>query len=115
MQVQYCPNHGCSSRGRNNADTLSALLAGLGALVSQDTVRRARIALDEQAGVEWMQKHLDASVWPRLNAPWIMDVDVSIKALYGKQEGAVVGYNPKKPGRPSWSFVFWKSAPPDGE
>jgi len=27
-----------------------------------------------------------------------------VKCLYGKQEGAVVGYNPKKPGRPSHSY-----------
>ena len=27
-----------------------------------------------------------------------------MKCLYGKQEGAVVGYNPKKPGRPSHSY-----------
>jgi hypothetical protein len=75
------------------ADTLSAQLLGLGALVSEDTVRRALIALDEEAGRGWMQRHLDASVWPLLNAPWILDVDVTIKPLYGKQEGAVLGYN----------------------
>ena len=33
--------------------------------------------------------------------PWILDMDVTVKALYGSQEGAQVGYNPKKPGRPS--------------
>ena len=27
-----------------------------------------------------------------------------MKCLYGKQEGAIVGYNPKKPGRPSHSY-----------
>ncbi|MGZ9219860.1 MAG: hypothetical protein ACXW5W_22840 [Candidatus Binatia bacterium] len=36
-----------------------------------------------------------------LNAPWLLDVDVTVKPLYGKQQGAVVGYNPHKPGRPS--------------
>ena len=30
--------------------------------------------------------------------------DTTIKVLYGKQEGAVVGYNPKKPGRPSHTY-----------
>jgi hypothetical protein len=30
--------------------------------------------------------------------PWILDIDTTIKPLYGKQEGAVVSYNPKKPG-----------------
>jgi hypothetical protein len=31
-------------------------------------------------------------------------VDVTIKPLYGKQQGAVVGYNPHKPGRPSHAY-----------
>ena len=39
-----------------------------------------------------------------LDAPWILDVDVTIKPLYGKQQGAVVGYNPHKPGRPSHAY-----------
>ena len=29
------------------------------------------------------------------------DVDTTIKPLYGEQEGAELGYNPHKPGRPS--------------
>ena len=29
------------------------------------------------------------------------DIDTTVKPLYGHQEGAVVSYNPKKPGRPS--------------
>lgn len=33
-----------------------------------------------------------------------MDLDGTVKCLYGKQEGAIVGYNPKKPGRPSHSY-----------
>lgn len=38
---------------------------------------------------------------PLLYEPWILDVDTHIKPLYGHQEGAKLGYNPKKPGRPS--------------
>ena len=34
----------------------------------------------------------------------MLDVDTTIKPLYGKQEGAVVGYNPHKPGRPSHCY-----------
>ena len=36
-----------------------------------------------------------------LTTPWVLDCDTTIKPLYGRQEGAVVSYNPKKPGRPS--------------
>src|SRR6201994_1792384 len=32
------------------------------------------------------------------------DLDATIKPLYGHQEGAVVGYNPHKPGRPSHCY-----------
>jgi Transposase DDE domain group 1 len=36
-----------------------------------------------------------------LNEPWILDMDATVKPLYGQQEQAVRGYNPTKPGRPS--------------
>ena len=73
------------------ADAISPQRLGLSTVVSEDTVRRALRAIDETAGRAWMQTHLDASVWPLLTAPWILDVDVTVKPLYGKQEGAVVG------------------------
>ena len=41
---------------------------------------------------------------PLLTEPWILDVDTTVKPLYGRQEGAVVGYNPLKPGRPSHAY-----------
>lgn len=82
------------------ADAVSAGLLGMEAIVSEDTVRRALKALDEDAGMGWLQDHLDASVLPLLSAPWVLDIDVTVKPLYGKQEGALIGYNPHKPGRP---------------
>ena len=33
-----------------------------------------------------------------------MDTDTTVKPLYGKQEGAVISYNPTKPGRPSHTY-----------
>ena len=33
-----------------------------------------------------------------------MDIDSTVKVLYGAQEGAEIGYNPKKPGRPSHNY-----------
>lgn len=39
---------------------------------------------------------------------WILDCDTTVKVLYGHQEGAVVGYNPQKPGRPSHTIhTYW--------
>lgn len=92
------------------ADGVSAQVLGMNSVVSEDTVRRALRAMDEVAGLNWVQEHLDASVLPLLNAPWILDTDVTVKPLYGKQEGAVVGYNPHKPGRPSHAYHTYQIA-----
>ena len=41
------------------------------------------------------------SVRDALVLPWVMDIDATVKPLYGHQKGAEIGYNPHKPGRPS--------------
>lgn len=92
------------------ADSVSAALLGMNTVVSEDTVRRAMKAMDEAQGLQWLQEHLDASVLPLLSAPWVLDTDVTVKPLYGKQEGAVVGYNPHKPGRPSHAYHTYQMA-----
>ena len=92
------------------ADGVVPILLGMDGIVAEDTVRRAMKAMDEETGKSWLQTHLDASVLPLLSAPWIMDIDVTVKPLYGKQEGAVVGYNPKKPGRPSHAYHTYQMA-----
>src|SRR5258707_12185900 len=73
-------------------------------VVSEDAVRRGLAKIDEAAGLTWLQRHLDYWVWPLLTEPWVLDIDSTIKPLYGRQEGAMVGYNPHKPGRPSHSY-----------
>ena len=41
---------------------------------------------------------------------WILDADATVKPLYGHQEGAVVGFNPHQPGRPSHvNHTYWAS------
>ncbi|MES2353379.1 MAG: transposase [Pseudomonadota bacterium] len=92
------------------ADGVMPGLLGMNRAVSEDTVRRGLMAIEEVPGRQWLQAHLDASVWPLLSAPWILDVDVTVKPLYGHQEGAVVGYNPKKPGRPSHTYHTYQMA-----
>ena len=43
-----------------------------------------------------------------LDRPWVMDIDATIKPLYGHQQGAEIGYTPHKPGRPSHVLhTFW--------
>ena len=36
--------------------------------------------------------------------PRILDIDVTVKPLYGHQQGAQIGCNPQKPGRPSHAY-----------
>ncbi len=76
-------------------------LLGMNKIMSEDAVRRAFKAIREDAGREWLRGHLDYCTMPLLAEPWILDGDSTVKPLYGHQEGAVLGYNPKKPGRPS--------------
>lgn len=70
-------------------------------IVSEDAVRRAFKSIGEDEGTQWMQRHLDYCTAPLLSEPWILDMDSTVKPVYGHQDGALVGYNPKKPGRPS--------------
>jgi len=44
---------------------------------------------------------LESTYEELLSEPWILDMDATVKPLYGRQEKAVRGYNPTKPGRPS--------------
>ena len=85
-------------------DAVHPQLLGVKQLVSEDAARRALQKIDEACGKAWLDGHLGRSTTPLLGTPWILDLDATVKCLYGKQEGAVVGYNPKKPGRPSHSY-----------
>src|SRR5262249_47344150 len=76
-------------------------LMGLGKIVSEDSRRRGLQAIPEAAGLRWQQRHIDRCRHPLLAENYIIDIDATVKPLYGHQEGAVIGYNPKKPGRPS--------------
>src|SRR5512134_3801796 len=101
-QTRYSghPAAGTALRG----DAVNAALLGMRRVMSEDSVRRALAKIDEAAGVDWLQRHLDYTFRPLLGEPWILDVDTTVKPLYGRQEGAVIGYNPHKPGRPSHTY-----------
>jgi len=82
-------------------DTVSPALLGMGKVASSSSARRAFVGADEEACAHWLQSHLRRCYEPLLYEPWILDVDTHVKVLYGRQQGAKLGYNPKKPGRPS--------------
>ncbi len=92
-------------------------LLGMSKVASEDSVRRALAALPEEESGVWLKTHLKASYEPLLVEPWALvsglpveacfagiDVDTTVKLLYGHQEEAKVGYNPQKPGRPSHAY-----------
>lgn len=91
-------------------DGVNPGLLGMNKVVSEDSLRRALLKIEEDIGISWLQKHLNKCYAPLLHVPWILDVDTTIKVLYGNQEGAVVGYNPKKPGRPSHTYHTYSIA-----
>ena len=82
-------------------DGVNAPLLGMKKVVSEDAVRRALSKIEEEPGVGWLREQLEYCTRPLLSEPWILDVDTTVKPLYGHQEAAVVGYNPSKRGRPS--------------
>ena len=55
-----------------------------------------------------MQEQLKHSIAQATSTPWVLDCDTTIKPLYGHQDGAVISYNPHKPGRPSHAIhTYW--------
>lgn len=85
-------------------DGVNPGLLGMRKVISEDALRNALKRIPESEGTAWLDGHLTDSVAPLLDAQWILDIDTTIKPLYGHQEGAVIGYNPKKPGRPSHAY-----------
>ena len=60
--------------------------------------------MDASLSVARLDQHPAKTTQPLLAAPWSLDPDATVKCLYGKQEGAVAGCNPKKPGHPSHRY-----------
>src|SRR6266446_4118527 len=92
------------------ADGVNPGLLGMTGVASEDSVRRGMKAMDESASGQWMKEHLKASYGPLLQEPWVLDVDTTVKPLYGHQQDAQVGYNPTKPGRPSHAYHSYFAA-----
>lgn len=91
-------------------DAVSARLVGMHKIRSEDALRRALARMDAEQSRSWLQPQLLTSVRAALVQPWILDIDATIKPLFGHQEGAEIGYNPHKPGRPSHVLhTYWVS------
>jgi hypothetical protein len=82
-------------------DGVNPELLGMTRVASEDSVRRALSAIPESEGEQWLKQALKSTWEPLLEEPWVLDMDSTVKPLYGHQEDAKLGYNPSKPGRPS--------------
>jgi hypothetical protein len=85
-------------------DPVSPELLGFQKMVSEDSVRRAFKRGTAEQWDGWLTQQERAVYEPLLSEPYVLDIDNTIKPIYGNQEGAEVGYNPKKPGRPSHNY-----------
>jgi len=85
-------------------DRVGAEVLGIEKIVSEDSVRRAFQRATPQAWDAWLTVQERAVYEPLLSEPYVLDIDNTVKPLYGHQEGAELGYNPKKPGRPSHNY-----------
>ena len=91
-------------------DRVSEQILGMKKILSEDALRRALARMSSTESENWLQPHLLSSMDAVLDRGWILDIDSTVKPLYGKQEGAEVGYNPHKPGRPSHVLhTYWVS------
>ena len=89
-------------------DAVAAQALGMNRIISEDAMRRALTRIEEEQSRQWLRPALRNSVHTALEQPWIMDIDASIKPVYGHQQGASMGYNPHKPGRPSHVLhTYW--------
>jgi hypothetical protein len=79
-------------------DRLNPPLLNMSGTVSEDVVRRAMSRIEEGAGIEWLSGELRACIEPVSSQPWILDIDVTIKPIYERQQGAELGHNPHKAG-----------------
>lgn len=85
-------------------DGINPELLGMTGVASEDSVRRGMKAMEEEESGVWLKRHLKASYEPLLQEPWVLDLDTTVKPLYGHQQDAKLGYNPSKPGRPSHAY-----------
>ena len=87
-----------------SGDQVTAEVFGLKRLMSCDSVRRNLKSIPEKEGLEWIWNENLHLVAPLLDQDYILDLDPTVKPIYGHQEGAEFGYNPQKPGRPSHCY-----------
>jgi len=92
-------------------DSVNPPLLGMNHVMSEDSVRRGfkKMASDcpERAG-DWLRKHLRRTWEALLQEEWILDIDSSVKPIYGRGEGASCQLQPAqtRPAQPRLPHLF---------
>src|SRR5437660_7044393 len=68
------------------SDSVLPQLLGMQRVRSEDAIRRAFQHGEEEAYTVWTRQQLAATYQPLLSEPWILDMDATVKPLYGHQE-----------------------------
>lgn len=90
------------------SDGVSPEVLKMKKVMSEDAMRRGLGRMESATSKIWCKTHLMRSVSAALSTPWVLDIDTTIKVLYGNQQGAEIGFNPHKPGRPSHALhTYW--------
>lgn len=61
-------------------------------VMSEDAARRAFQKVEEKEARLWQQRHLQKTYEPLLYEPYILDLDTTVKPLYGHQQGGKSPY-----------------------
>ena len=70
---------------------MAAQAPGMAKVVSEGALRRALERMDEATSAARMRPSLMLSVREALDRPWVLDIDVSIKPPYGRQDCSEIG------------------------
>ncbi len=65
-------------------DKVNPVLLGMSKICSEDSIRRCFKKLEEEPSLSWIKNHLDFCYRPLLFEDWILDIDTTVKCLYGK-------------------------------
>jgi hypothetical protein len=68
-------------------DGITPSLLGMDHTVIEDAVRAALKRLPEDTGLAWLRQEMLNSISAALELPWILDIDTTVKPLYGHQQG----------------------------
>ena len=85
-------------------DTATAELFGLRRFMSCDSVRRNFASIPAEEAMPWVWRENLRLLQDVVAEDYVLDLDPTVKPVYGRQEGAQLGYSPQKPGRPSHCY-----------